>query len=126
MNVSNPSRTARRGMIRKSMLVLLSTGVLAQATVIEFDLSTGGTGLSGANEVPAVASAGTGNVISDGISFDTTTSTLSFIMGYGSAAGFTDLSSVARSMHIHGPAAPGVNAPVLFSLTAAHFPAAEP
>lgn len=107
-------------------MVILSTGTLAQATIIEFDLSPGGTGMSAANEVPLVTSSGTGNVISAGISFDTTTSTLSFVMGYGSAAGFTDLSGAATSMHIHGPAAAGANAPVLFSLTGASFPAAIP
>ncbi len=113
-------------MIRNATLVLLSTGALAQATIIEFDLSPGGTGMSSANEVPAVSGSGTGNVISEGISFDTNTSTLSFVMGYGSAAGFTDLSGAATSMHIHGPAAAGANAPVLFNLTSAGFPAAIP
>lgn len=117
--------------LRNSMIVFLSTITFAGATLIDFDLSPTGTsaavGLRPANEAPAVGgTTGSGNVVSGGITFDTTTSTLSFAMGYGSAAGFTDLTGAATSMHIHGPAAAGVNAAVLFNLAPVHFPAAIP
>ena len=118
--------------IRNSLLVFFSSITFAGATIIDFDLSPTGTsaavGLSPANEVPAVTtSTGSGGSVSGGITFDTTTSTLSFAMGYGSAAGFTDLTGAATGVHIHGPAAAGVGgAPVLFDLGALHFPAAIP
>jgi len=115
---------------RNSLLVLLSTISFAGATIIKFDLSPAGSsaavGLSPANEVPAVTSSGSGNAVSGGITFDTTTSTLSFAMGYGSAAGFTNLTGAATGVHIHGPAAAGAEANVLFDLATVHFPAANP
>ncbi len=122
---------ARTSLLRNSMLGLLSTVTFAGAAIIDFDLSPSATtatdGLRPANEVPAVVSStGSGNWISSGITFDTTTSTLSFAMGYGSAAGFTDLTGSATVLHIHGPAAAGVNASVLFDLAPVHFPAAIP
>lgn len=118
-------------MIRTSMLAFLSTFALAQADVIEFDLSPAGmdaaVGLKPANEFPTVAnSTGSGNEISAGIVFDTTTSTLTFAMGYGSSAGFTDLTGAATALHIHGPAAIGSATGVLFDLAPVHFPAAIP
>lgn len=117
--------------IRNSLFAVMSTIGLAQADIIEFDLSPTGTspavGLSPANEVPAVVtSTGSGNEVSGGISFDTVTSTLSFAMGYGSAAGFTNLTGAATSLHIHGPAAVGATASPLFDLETVHFPAAVP
>lgn len=104
---------------------------VAQAAIIEFDLSPTGTspavGLKPQNETPPVlTSTGSGNEISGGIFFDTTTSTLSFAMGYGSSAGFTNLTGAATALHIHGPAAVGVAASPLFDLASVHFPAAIP
>jgi hypothetical protein len=112
-------------------LLLLATATLTQAAVYRFDLSPAGTdvavGLSPLNEVPAVTnSTGSGNEISGGISFDTTSSILSFAIGYGSAAGFTDLTAPALSMHIHGPAGSGTSAPVVLNLAPFHFVAANP
>lgn len=112
-------------------MAIFLTASLAQAEIIEFDLSPAGTdtavGLSPANE-PAlpVPSTGSGNEISGGITFDTTTSTLNFAMGYGSSAGFTNLTGVPSVMHIHGPATVGVNGPVLFNLAPVHFAAPNP
>lgn len=113
------------------MLVFLSSMTFAGATIIDFDLSPAGTsaavGLSPANEAPVPASGtGSGNSISGGITFDTTTSKLTFAIGYGSSAGFTDLTGPATAMHIHGPAAVGVPGPVLFDLSTVHFPSATP
>jgi hypothetical protein len=113
------------------MLLFLSSITFAGAAVIDFDLSPSGTsaavGLQPANQAPAAAaSVGSGNSISGGITFDTTTSTLSFAMGYGSAAGFTNLTGAATSAHIHGSAGVGANAAVLFDLASVHFPASDP
>jgi hypothetical protein len=119
------------GQILRSSLLLLATMTFADVKILEFSVSPTGTddavGLSPANEVPAVVnSTGSGNAISGGITFDTDTSTLAFALGYGSAAGFTDLTGAATGVHIHGPAAAGAEASVLFDLASLHFPAATP
>ena len=128
---TGPSRGAKRSLIRNSVLAFVSSMTFAQAAIIEFDISPAGTddavGLSPANEVLAVVnSVGAGNEISGGISFDTTTSRLTFAMGYGSSAGFANLTGPATALHIHGPAAAGASAPPLVDLASAHFPAANP
>ena len=110
---------------------LLSALTFARAAIIPFDLSPPGTdkaaGLSPSNEVDTViGSTGSGNEILGGITFDTTTRVLSLAVGYGSAAGFTDLTGPATAMHIHGTAGPGTNAPVLINLSTNHLPAADP
>ncbi len=130
-NTTPQFRSGRQLIIRNSMLIVLSSITMAQAAIIEFDISPTGTsaavGLSPANEnPPVVGSTGSGNEISGGVFFDTTTSTLSFTMGYGSSAGFTDLTGAATVLHIHGPAAVGASASPLFDLGAVHFPAASP
>lgn len=101
--------------------VTVGLAVIAQAEIIQFNLSPAGTdaavGLSPLNEVPAVTkSSGSGGEISGGISFDTDSSILTLALGFGSAAGFTNLTAPAVSMHIHGPAGPGTNAPVVVNL----------
>src|SRR6266702_320454 len=96
--------------------VFLLLGIaLAKADIIPFDLSPPGTdkavGLSPSNEVGTViGSTGSGNEILGGITFDTTTRVLSLAVGYGSAAGFSDLTGRAAAMHIHCNAGPGTNA----------------
>jgi hypothetical protein len=112
---------------------LLLAIAIAKADIIRFDLSPAGTdkavGLSPANEVDTViGSTGSGNEILNGggITFDTTTRLLSLAVGYGSAAGFTDLTGPATAMHIHGPAGPGTNAAVLIDLSTNHLAAANP
>lgn len=116
-------------------LSILSVGLAAsfstQAALVKFALSPTGTdvavGLSPSNQVPpAVASTGSGGEISAGISLDTDTSTLHLAVGYGSAAGFSDLTGPATAMHIHGPAGAGTNASVLVSLVPYNFPATDP
>src|SRR5258708_3667851 len=112
-------------------LLLLSTIAFTQAAVVRFDLSPPGTdvgvGLSPSNEPAGITnSTGSGNEISGGISFDTSNSTLTLAIGYGSAAGFTDLTGPATAMHIHGSAGAGTNAPVLIDLSPFHFVAANP
>ncbi len=116
----------------KAAVSLLLLGALStQASLVQFSLSPPGTdkatGLSWMNEVPAPTnSAGTGDAISGGIVFDTTSNILHLAIGYGSAAGFSDLTGPAVAMHMHGPAGPGTNAPVLIPLTPYNFPAANP
>ena len=84
---SDPSRVGK-SLVRHSMLIFMAGCGLAQADIIEFDLSP--LGLTPQNEVPPVVnSTGSGNEISGGIFFDTVTSTLSFAIGYGSASGVT-------------------------------------
>lgn len=106
----------------------------APAEVIPFALSPSGTspatGLSPANEVPAVAtpSEGSGGAILSGINFDTETRELSFAIGYGSSALFTDLTGLATGAHIHGPASATESAPVIHNFVAAgqHLAAGDP
>lgn len=117
--------------MKTQLILLLATALSSQATLVRFQLSPPGTdaavGLSPSNQVPAVTnSAGSGNTISGGIVFDTDTLTLQVAIGYGSAAGFTDLTGPATAMHIDGPAAPGQNAGILVSLIPYSFPAADP
>jgi len=114
-----------------TILASLACASLAQAAIIQFDLSPAGTdaavGLSPLNEVPAVTnSAGSGGEISGGITFDTDTGLLSVAVGYGSSAGFTDLTGPAALMHIHGSAGPGTNAGVLVNLAPYLFTPADP
>ena len=118
--------------IRSTIVALFSTVGLAQAVVLKFDLSPTGTsaglGLSPANNIPAVtvASTGSGNEISDGISYDTDTNTLTLALGYGSAAGFANLTGAATDIHLHGPAATTASGAQLLDLATRHFPAATP
>lgn len=106
-------------------------GLSTQAALVRFHLSPAGTdvavGLSPSNQVPqALNSTGSGGEISGGITFDTDTSILHLAVGYGSAAGFQNLTGPAKAMHIHGPAGPGTNASVLVSLVPYNFPSSNP
>jgi len=119
--------------IKKLLLAtaLLASLLTAQADPLKFKLSPPGSspasGLSPANEVPAVTnSVGSGGEILSGITFDTNTLTLSFAVGYGSALGFTNLTAPASAAHIHGPADTTNTAGVLFDLAAMHLPAGDP
>ncbi len=64
--------------------------------------------LSGAQEVPAVTTTGTGTVDS---TFDKSTNALTWTVTY------SGLSGPLTAGHIHGPAAPGANAGVLIPFT---------
>jgi hypothetical protein len=119
--------------MKKILLTLASVVCLtvANAEIIPFDLSPAGTspatGLSPANEVPGVTnSTGSGGEILTGITFDTETLTLSFAMGYGSIAGFTDLTGAGTGFHIHGPAPATDNSSVAFDLGTMQLPAGDP
>ena len=108
-----------------SLLTLCSSLAVAQADVVKFDLAPNG--LSPTNVVPAVTnSTGSGNTISGGIALQTTNSTLTFAIGYGAAAGFSNLTGQATAVSLNGPAPAGSNAPVLADLSPFTFPAIEP
>lgn len=119
--------------MKKHIAVIISFAltVAAHAKTVQFEISPAGTdaavGLSPLNEVPArTDSAGSGGEISAGISFNTDSNILTLALGFGSAAGFTDLTAPATAAHIHGPAGPGTNAPVLINLTERFFRPSNP
>ncbi len=117
--------------MKSSLAFLLLAAISSPAALIQFQLSPPGTdvavGMSPSNEVPVISnSTGSGNAISGGILFDTDQRILQLAIGYGSAAGFTDLTGPATAMHIHGVAPAGTSAGVLVSLEPYSFPAADP
>lgn len=83
------------GMI--SIASSLVVAIPANAAIINFDvLGKGGSGLLPTNEVPSfplVGNEGTGGEIGSGLTYDTDTNRLNINIGWGSAQGFTDLSS---------------------------------
>jgi hypothetical protein len=104
---------------------------VSQAALYQFDLSPAGTddavGLSPLNEVTTPTnSTGSGGEVSGGVVYDSDTGLLHIALGYGSAAGFTDITAPASAAHIHGPAGAGTNAGVLIDLAPYHFPAIDP
>lgn len=111
-------------------VLFLSSALASQAIVIEFDLSPLGTspgvGLSPLNEVIPGNSSGSGNEIGSGIRFDTDSLMLSLSIGYGSSAGFTDLTGAAFAFFLHGPATTSETAPVLYNLGSLHSFASDP
>ena len=115
-------KTRRPLLITNTLFAVVSAIGLAQGAIIEFDLAPTGTsagvGLRPTNLFPIVTapSTGGGDEISNGISYNTDTNTLSVAFGYGSAAGFTDLTGAATGIHIHGPAAVGATGPLLSDL----------
>jgi hypothetical protein len=117
--------------MKKTLAVLLSSAAVCQAALIPMGISPAGTsdaiGLSPSNEVPAITtSTGSGGAISGGLVFDTDSNMLMVTLGYGSAAGFSDLTGPARSVTVNGPAATNENAAVLFDLSPFTFPAVNP
>ncbi|TAK93444.1 MAG: CHRD domain-containing protein, partial [Verrucomicrobia bacterium] len=109
----------------------LFTALTSVAAIVDFNLSPPGTdkavGVSPLNEVPpATNSVGSGGELPPGIFLDTNTRQLGFAIGYGSSAGFTDMTGPATAMHFHAPAGPGTNASVSVSLVPFHIPAANP
>lgn len=115
------------------LLTLCAAFLTSQADIVKLSISPPGTdsaaGMSPANESPAVTnSTGSGNAISGGISLTTTSTnaTLDFAVGYGSAAGFTDLSGPATAVGVFGPAPTNAVAPLLVDLTPYTFLANDP
>ncbi len=78
----------------------------------EDEVVTSNTSMTGAQEVPPVATAATGNI---NVSYNKTTKSLSY------TASWSGLSGAPTAMHFHGPAVAGVGAGVLVGITG--FPA---
>ena len=108
-------------MMKHIVLALFTSVVASQGAVYVFSLSPSGTdnaiGLSPLNEAPAAVSGGSGNVLGSGITYDSSTLTLSLSAGYGSAFGFTDLTGAATAASINGPAPTNTSAPVVIDLS---------
>ena len=85
-------------------LALSIVGLFLLSGVAQADQITFKADLSGASEVPPVASTAKGSVKS---TLDTAAKTLTWTVDY------SGLSGPATAAHIHGPAAPGANAGVL-------------
>lgn len=131
MGLRRKTRKNQVSNMKSSFAILLAAALSAEAAIVQFGLSPAGrdnaVGLSPSNVVPpAIGSTGSGNEISGGISLDTNSQLLSIALGYGSAAGFTDLTGAATGAHIHGPAGPGTNADVLIDLSPVIFLASDP
>ncbi len=111
-------------------VLLLSVGLSASAATIQFGLSPAGTaaavGLSPQNVVPpATGTTGSGGLVSGGIVLNTDTGVLQLAVGYGSSAGFTDLSGAPQKIQLVGPAPVGQNATSGFDLMPFNFSAAD-
>lgn len=100
---------------------LCAVSLPLHAEVLFFDLSPAGaaTGLSPANEVPPASGTGKGGETFTGITFDTVSNILSVSLGYGSFAGFANLTGPATAAHLHAPATAAATAPPLHDFVAA-------
>jgi hypothetical protein len=100
---------------------LCAVSLPLHAEILHFDLSPAGaaTGLSPANEVPPATGTGSGGETFTGITFDTASNLLSVSLGYGSFAGFSNLTGSATAAHLHGPATATATAPPIHDFVAA-------
>lgn len=89
---------------KRLVLAAAVAAVLTSCASMRSDTVRLGGTMSGAQEVPPVASAGTGTVDA---TFDKSTRKLSYTVTY------SGLSGPATAAHFHGPAAPGTNAGVI-------------
>jgi len=104
--------------MKRIILSLLATASLVTAEAIRFELKDGLSPVKPPAE--GGTSNGAGDVIESGIWFDTDAATLTFVMGYGGAAGFTDLTGAAQNAHIHNASG------VVFGLWDQHFMNTDP
>ena len=94
----------RRLTSKLSLLLVFLISTAASSQIIEFDLQGGvAEGISGQNENPPLAGAGTGDVDVNRIFFDMSTRILMVDIEWGAGNGYTDLSSDVDFMNIHGP-----------------------
>ena len=93
----------KRSALRLSLLLTFLLTTILDAQIIEFDLQGKVEGISGQNENPPISGAGTGDINVDRIFFDSQTRILTVDIHWGSANGFTDLSSDVDFMNLHGP-----------------------
>ena len=125
-----PARNAREPFsVVLLILLLVHFPVLLRAEILEIDLSPPGSGevpgLSPANEIIPGLSTGSGGENGTGIFFDSITRLLTLNLAYGSAFGFSDLTSPAFAWLLHGPSPIDETAPVLFNLQPLHAFAAD-
>jgi hypothetical protein len=92
------------GVMRAGLFGFAATAALFAAGVAGAATLHFATALKGADEVPANTTTGTGQVSA---TLDTATKTLTYKVTY------SGLTGSATMAHFHGPAAPGVNAPVV-------------
>jgi CHRD domain len=93
---------AQTAVIAFAGLMLYMPVALAETVTFKGDLKA-------SSEVPPNDSKGTGSVTA---TYDTSTKSLAYTITY------SDLTGTATAAHFHGPAAPGVNAPVLVPIPA--------
>jgi len=98
----------------KKMTLLLATVLMSSLFFVSCNkdddevIVTSNNQMSGAQEVPAVTTGGTGSI---NVSYNKTTKMLSY------TATWTGLTGAPAAMHIHGPALAGVSAGVLVGIT---------
>jgi len=102
---------------RRAMLVLAAFACAGSAAVALAAPMTINVPLSGAQQVPAVQTSGSGTAV---LTYDPATRHLTWSVTYG------DLSSDVTMSHFHGPAAAGKNAGVLIWISKQGTPPASP
>lgn len=81
-------------------------GTASFADIVHFNFEgTGGSGILASSELPPVDGGGSGGIMAGGVFVDTDTGELSMDFGWGSANGFTDLTSDVGLLNIHGATA---------------------
>lgn len=120
-----PGKTKKSRTRMKTPLIaalgLCAASLPLGAEILNFDLSptSASPGLSPLNEVPPATGTGRGGETFSGITFDTVTNVLSVSLGYGSFAGFTNLTGAVTAAHLHGPATATATAPPIHDFVAA-------
>jgi CHRD domain-containing protein len=103
----------RRALLAPAMVALLAgVGTARADTLLPFTAV-----LNGAQETPPVASPSQGMAL---VTYDVDTGLLCY------ALSFSPLTSQELVAHFHGPAAPGVAAPILFPITPSPSPVGSP
>jgi hypothetical protein len=105
-----------------AVIAAAAAGPSASAGIIEFDLmGNGGSGMLTTNENPPATGTGSGGEVGAGIFYDDLINQLTINVGWGSGAGFSDLTGNVTVAHIH--AAPDAlftsNGPVIINLDGA-------
>lgn len=103
----------KSSILRWGSALLMSAILCTSCDKDDDDVVTSNNSMSGAQEVPAVATTATGSI---NVTYNKNTKELSY------TASWTGLSGVVTDMHFHGPAIAGVSAGVLIAVTG--FPAA--
>src|ERR1700722_5091267 len=100
-------------LLRHSLLAALAVAAIAAAAPAFADVEKFKAELTGPGEVPPTPSKGTGSIEA---TYDTATKTLTW------SGSYSGLTSPEVAAHFHGPAAAGVNAPVVVPVDAKESP----